>query len=166
MKQLEGQAPINAHAHGDEKQAEQENAERFYVAFDLMTKFRFRQQHASDKRAKRHRQPGPFHHQRRQGDDQQRSGCKNLMRVNQCKQAENITDAVFADEVEGAQGDNGDHDIVSPHHVAAFAADKGCQRQQRNNCNVLKQQNRKRAIAIGRLQGAFIAQNLHPERRR
>ena len=49
---------VKQHADGNKKQPEQDIAKRFYVLLDLMTVFRFRDQHAGYKGAKGKRQAG------------------------------------------------------------------------------------------------------------
>ncbi len=75
---FEQQAEIHAHAHGDEKQAQQQALERLDRGLDFVAVLRIGQQHAGEEGAERHGQaraleaPGDAQHQ------QQREGGEDL----------------------------------------------------------------------------------------
>ena len=71
---------IYAHAHRHEKKAEQQAFEGLNVCLQLAPIFALSQQHASEKRTQRHREPDELHQRGNRHHEQERRGCKDLRR--------------------------------------------------------------------------------------
>ena len=78
---LEQHAEVDAHAHGDEEQAQQQALEGLDVGFQLAPVFAFRQQHAGQEGAQRHRQAHELHQRGDRHHQQQRGGGEDLRRL-------------------------------------------------------------------------------------
>ncbi|MNV23893.1 hypothetical protein D3C71_1149310 [compost metagenome] len=69
---------VDAHAHRDEEQAQQQALERFDLRFQLVPEFRIGQQHPGQERAQARTQPGFLHEPRRAQHHQQRHRGEHL----------------------------------------------------------------------------------------
>ena len=96
--------------------AEQDAAERLDVDLELMPEARFRQHHAGEERAHRHRQPADLHHQRRAEHDQQRRRRHHLARVRVGEHAEHRIEQPFARRQQRRDGGERDADRKPARH--------------------------------------------------
>ncbi len=71
-------AKVQRHADGNKEQPEQQPLERIDSDLQFVAILTFRQQHAGNKGAQRHRQPQRLHKQGRSEDQQQRGGSEHL----------------------------------------------------------------------------------------
>ena len=87
---------VERHADGQEEQAEQDAAERLDVGLELVAEGRFRQQHAGQEGAHRHRQAAKLHGERRAEHDQQGRGRHDLAGARFGQDAEERVEQVAA----------------------------------------------------------------------
>ena len=71
-------AEVDAHADGDEEQAEQQALERFDLRLEFVAEFGIGQQHAGEESAQAHRQAAELHQPGGTDDDQQRGRGENF----------------------------------------------------------------------------------------
>ena len=138
-------AEIDGHAHGDEKQAQQQALERLQVADQLMAVFGIGQQHARHEGAQRHRQTHRFH-QHANGDHQQQGkGREDFAQVRLGDEAQDGVDQEApADHQRRQHGGQLGH--AQPARFAAMRDQAAQQRHQRDHGNggdILEQQNGK-----------------------
>ena len=149
--------------------AEQQAAERLDVGLELVAVVRFREQHAGEKRAERHRHADDVHQQRGAEHDQQRGGGHHLARAGPGEQAEERIEQVAPGEHQRRDGaaDQRRDCAVSARLTARRAgaeAKQRDQREQRHDRHVLEQQDRKGALAVGLLQMAALLEDAQRDR--
>ena len=158
---------IDAHADGDEEEAEQEALERLDVGLELAPVFAFREQHAGEEGAERHRQAHRVHQRRGGDDEQQRRRREDLGRVALGDPAQHRPQQQSA-----AEDDDGDHAdrLGRAEPAAAVVAggegEKGQQGEDRNRRHVLQQRDAEDAFARGRGQHVALGENAQADRRR
>ena len=129
-----------------------------------MPKFCTRQQYARDESAERHGKPRPLHQQRGERDDKKGRGGKDFIRLHDGDEAEKIGQSEMTDDHQPGERSDGDPGVI-PAHPGRGAAQESSDRKDRNDGDILKEQDRERPVAIGRRQGPLIAQDLHAKRR-
>ena len=95
---------VDGHADAHEEQREQQAAERLDVGFELVAIGRFREQHAGEERAERHRHADRLHQQRGAEHDQQRGRGHHLARAGPGEQAEERIEQIAAREHQRGDG--------------------------------------------------------------
>ena len=164
-------AQVQRHADRQEEQAEQDAAERLDVGLELVPKRRLGQQHAGDEGAHRHRQPAPLHEQRGTQHDQQRRSRHDIPAAERRDDPEQRVEgpAPHADQARKRRNRDQHREPGRPRRLHVGTVRKGQerhQRQQRNDRQVLEQQDRHRTLA-GRRRGlAALVEHLHDHGRR
>ena len=145
---LEQQSQIEQRADRDEEQSQQDVAERADDDFDLMSVFRFREQHAGEKRAERHRQArqhaSPTPHRARQATRsrvnrsvlRERPISWNNGRTSHRRKVSTNASATAARST--ALADRAEIEVLGA------AGKRALERQQRDESEILKQQNARR----------------------
>ena len=161
---------VDGHADAHEEQREQQAAERLDVGFELVAVGRFREQHAGEERAERHRHADDLHQQRGAEHDQQRGRGHHLARAGPGEQAEERIEQIAPGEHQ--RGDRGGDQRgracgLGHAQLRARLAGRGHQRhqrEQRHDRHVLEQQDREGALAVVLLQVAALLQDAQRDR--
>lgn len=163
-RMLDDHPQVDAHAHRDEEEAHEQPLEGRDRAFQLMTEVRVRQQHAGHERAERHRQAAGLHQQRETERGRQRGGGEHLPTVDAADMAKDAIEhrpAYDDHNGEQHQADHRRHAVFGP-----FRAEQRKQREQRNDHQVLEQQDGERLAAVAAVQFVALGQRRQHERGR
>ena len=155
---------VERHADAEEEQAEQDAAERLDVDLELMPEARFRQHHAGEERAHRHRQAAHLHHERRAEHHQQRGRRHHLARLRVGEHAEHRIEQPAAGREQRRDGGERDADREPARAGGGLRRrrrQERHQRQQRHDREVLQQQDRDQPLALWRRGVAALLQDLH-----
>jgi hypothetical protein len=145
-------AAIDAHAHGDEEQAQQKALERLEVGLELAPVLALGQQHAGEEGAERHRQPHGLHQRRRGHHQQQAGGGEDLGRSALRDPAQRWPQQQTAAEDDGrhhAHGLGGRHPAAVTRGMRRLHRQQRQQRDDDDAAQVLEQRHAQDAAAAG-----------------
>ena len=160
---------IERHADGEEEKAEQDAAERNDVGFQLMPERGFRKHHAGEECAERHGEAAHLHEECRAEHDEKCGRRHHLARLRASQHAEHRVEQPFAGRDERSERDDRDADVF-PARARRRHARNG--RQQRDegeeghDREIFEQEDRDRALALGRRALAALVEDLHDDRGR
>ena len=156
---------VDAHAHGDEEQAQQQPLERLDLRFQLVAEFRIGQQHAGQERAQARAQPGLLHEPGIAQHHQQRAGGEHLGHAGARDRAEQV--AQHEAPAQHHQGDGADRlgrGLPGQGVVVGRSAEQRDRGQQRDRDEVLEQQDREGQPAEVGVQFLALGQQLQAHR--
>ncbi|GJE07820.1 hypothetical protein AOPFMNJM_3150 [Methylobacterium jeotgali] len=166
------QTAVDRHADAHEEQAQQHAAEGLDVGLELVAEVRFGEQDAGEERPHGHGQPDLLHQER--GTEHHEEGCRrhHLAGAARGEQPEERVEAVAADEHHrqdrrerlARRGDRLAEPGASGVAVPARRGQQRHQRQDRHDGEVLEQQHREGAGAVGRAEVAPLLQELQRHR--
>ena len=146
VRRAQKQADVHRHAHGDEKQAEQQPLERLDVELELVPVLAIGEHHAGEERAERHRQPDPCHQRGGAENEQQRKPDEHFAQAGLGHVAQHRAHQEPAGNDE--QRDHADRlRRVRPLQHLGLPADQADDEEQRDHGQVLEQQHRERGLA-------------------
>ncbi len=160
-------AQIQAHADTQEKQPQQDAAKRFDIRFDLMPECGFRQQHAGQKGAHRHRQPAHLHQQCRAQHHQQRGSGHHLARLGGSQDAKQRIEQPTPGYQQANDAGQTDADALPTLRCGlrvAAGPHPGHDRQQRHDQQIFEQQDRHDLLPRRQGDVTALGQQLHHHR--
>ena len=139
---MQHQRKVEHHADGDEKKSQQHVAEGLDVFFHLMPELGFRDQHAGDKSAQRHRQADGLRHAGQSQCDKKHVEHEEFSRFATCHNHQPATQQLFAEDEHQRQQDDGfEQGLAHRHKKKLWRLRKGRNEdQERNHRQILKEQ--------------------------
>ncbi|MNK99579.1 hypothetical protein D3C87_1199830 [compost metagenome] len=161
-------ADVQQHADGDEEQPQQHVAERLDVLLHLVPVGRFRDQHARQERAERHRQAQPLGQRGHAERDQQQVQHEQFLRAPRRHHVEPAAHQPLPDEEDQAEGH---HDLdrgqaQGRRQLPGVARERRDDDQQRHHGQILEQQHADDVAAVLGLQLHALGKHLGDDGRR
>ncbi len=156
------QGQVQGHTYGDEEQTQQQALEGLDIGLQGVTVLRVSQQHAGQEGAQGHGQSRPLHQHSCADHHQQRGRREDLRGARARGETQNRAQHVTTQHHEAehdAQGQTATDERTNIPAAAQVAACQGNQRQQRDNGQVLQQQNSEGGTAM--IGGQLMALGQH-----
>ena len=169
QRPLGNRRQVEHHADREKEQAEQNRSKRLDIGFQLVPIRAVGKHHARDERAQRGRQAQSLHHRRAGDDREQRGENEHLALAQIADQPEHRPQHESADQDQPGHrkyGIDGKQPPRRPGLIGRIARERGDDRDQRHDRQVLKQQDRERPLTERRAQSARRLQHWQHLRRR
>ena len=162
---------VDRHADRHEEQPEQDAAERLDIGLELVAEVRLGEEKAGEERAHRHREADFLHQRRGAEHHEERRGRHDFAGAAAGQNPEQPVQAVTADQHDGDDGGEGlaDDEKGLGQGTLGRCPGRGEQRQKgedRDDRDILEEQDREGALAIGRLHVVALAEHLQRDRGR
>ncbi|MNI33223.1 hypothetical protein D3C73_871590 [compost metagenome] len=157
---------VDAHAHGDEEQAQQQTLERLDLRFQLVPEFRIGQQHAGQERPQAGAQAGFLHEPGGAQHHQQRGGGEHFRAAGARDDAEQAAQHRPPAQDHHCQRAQRDGRIFPAQRLVLDPAQQRNRGQQRNGDQVLEQQDGKPQPAVVAVDRLVLGQQLQADRGR
>ena len=152
-------AHVDIHADGEEENAEQQSLERLDGGFDRLAVFGFGKKQPGDEGAERHRQAGLIGNNAGRDDHEQGGGDEQIARARRRHQSEQRLQQDAAEHDDDGERQRGLQERpakAAKHRAAGACREQRNEHQNRNDREILQQQNGKAGAADIGLEAALV----------